>query len=140
MTPDLFLPKSRRTFLRRAALATGGLALHNRLSLAAALNNGHPLAPKAGHHPAKAKHLVLFFMTGGMSHVDTFDHKPKLNEDAGKKYGSRKIKACQFAFQRHGQSGLWASELLPHIGASIDPRTSTASREKISTFSDIETP
>jgi hypothetical protein len=112
--------RSRRSFLRTAAWAAGGMALHRQLALSAALHDGHPLAPRPGHHPARAKHLVIFFMTGGMSHVDTFDHKPKLNQDAGKMIGKSKLKASQFAFRRHGRSGLWASELLPHVGGVID--------------------
>src|SRR5262245_12528643 len=67
---------TRRTFLCQTAViaATGELALHHRLSLAAAAGGGHPLAPKPGHFAPKAKHLILFFFTGGLSHVDTFDY------------------------------------------------------------------
>ncbi|MFT7513714.1 MAG: hypothetical protein ACI9QL_002928 [Candidatus Omnitrophota bacterium] len=111
----------RRTFLQRAAATASGVSLYPACSLAAALHQGHPLAPRPGHHPAKAKHLILFFMTGGMSHIDTFDHKPKLNADAGKKLGDeRTLKASQFAFSRYGSSGRMVSELLPHMGGKID--------------------
>jgi hypothetical protein len=105
---------------RRFLAASGGLALHSQLSLAALANGGHPLAPKAGHHPAKAKHLVVFFMTGGMSHVDTFDYKPRLNTDDGKKTGSHVIKATQYKFAQHGRSGRWVSELFPQVATTID--------------------
>ncbi len=112
----------RRNFLGRAAAGAtvGGAALRSQLTLAAALNDGHPLAPKLSHFPAKAKRLIIFFMTGGISHVDTFDHKPKLNIDAGKKVEKYTIKASQFAFQRYGQSGRMVSELFPHVGSVID--------------------
>ena len=78
---------TRRSFLGHAAAmaAFSQLSLRERLSVAAAANGGHPLAPKPGHFPPKAKHLILFFFTGGLSHVDTFDYKPKLQEDHGKK-------------------------------------------------------
>jgi hypothetical protein len=111
----------RRDFLHRAAgSAMGAAALRARLSLAAALNDGHPLAPRRTHFPARAKRLVILFMTGGISHVDTFDHKPKLNRDAGKKTSQGRIKASQFAFQAYGQTGRMVSELFPHCGSIID--------------------
>ncbi len=112
----------RRKFLQRTAMgaAIGGSALRSQLSLAAGVNNGHPLAPRKTHLPGKAKRLVVFFMTGGISHVDTFDHKPKINRDAGKKFGKSRIKASQFAFQEYGQTGRMLSELLPHCGSIID--------------------
>ncbi|MFM2165683.1 MAG: hypothetical protein RIS79_54, partial [Verrucomicrobiota bacterium] len=37
-----------------------------------------PLAPRAPHFPAKAKRVIFVFLSGGMSHVDTFNHRPKL--------------------------------------------------------------
>ena len=59
-------PIRRREFLGRTAgaAAMGGLGLYGRLAMAAGLNGGHPLAPRAGHFPAQAKHLIVFFMTG----------------------------------------------------------------------------
>jgi hypothetical protein len=113
---------NRRRFLSRTATgaALGGAALRSQLMLAAGLNNGHPLAPRPAHFPATAKRLIILFMTGGISHVDTFDHKPKLNSDAGKKIGKHTIKASQFSFQRYGQSGRMVSELFPHVGSVID--------------------
>src|SRR5919107_1552974 len=83
-------PLNRRSLLRRAsAFATaGGLLLYRRLSIAAAANAGHPLAPRPGHFPAKAKHLIVFFMTGGFSHLDSFDYKPKLQQSHDKPHGT----------------------------------------------------
>jgi hypothetical protein len=107
-------PLSRRSFLgSSAALTVGGeLALRQRLSLAAELGGGHPLAPRPGHHVPKAKHLILFFFTGGLSHVDTFDYKPKLQQDHGKKISgaSKPLKASQWKFQPYGQCGKMVSE------------------------------
>jgi hypothetical protein len=114
-------PKSRRAFLHLAGTAAAGAGVFPRLSLAAGLNGGHPLAPKPGHFKPRAKHLIMFFMTGGMSHVDTFDHKPRLNRDAGKSLAKKKIiKASPFGFSQHGESGRMVSDLLPQIGSSID--------------------
>ena len=82
-------PMNRRALLRRASAfaAAGGLGLHRQLSIAAAANAGGPLAPSPGHFPARAKHLIVFFMTGGISHLDTFDYKPKLQKDHDRKVG-----------------------------------------------------
>lgn len=112
----------RRTFLERtAALATaGGLGLYHGLARSAELNGGHPLAPKLGHFPARAKHLIVFFMTGGMSHMDTFDYKPKLQEDDGKSVGKRKVKGSPYAFKPYGESGKMVSELFENVGSVVD--------------------
>src|ERR687885_1170504 len=72
----------RREFLK--CCAAGGLGLYPALALAAEAHGGHPLAPRPGHHPARAKNLIFVFLTGGFSHVDTFDPKPKLRKDDGK--------------------------------------------------------
>src|SRR5256885_4822674 len=75
---------SRRQFLGCCAVAAGGAAaLLPRLSLAAALREGHPLAPRPSHFPARARQLIFIFLTGGVSHLDTFDPKPKLRECHG---------------------------------------------------------
>src|SRR5258708_2005300 len=78
-------PIQRREFLRccAAGLAAGSL-LPRSLALAAHANDAQILAPKAGHFPAKAKHLIAVFLSGGVSHLDTFDYKPKLKADHGK--------------------------------------------------------
>ena len=52
--------------------------------LAEELRSADPLAPKPTHFPAKAKRVIFLFMSGGVSHVDSFDPKPKLVADAGK--------------------------------------------------------
>ncbi|MCH1502841.1 MAG: DUF1501 domain-containing protein, partial [Verrucomicrobiales bacterium] len=75
--------QNRRHFLRSFV---GGSSLMPGLlhRLAAAEDGLDPLAVKQGHHPAKAKNVIFLFMTGGVSHVDTFDPKPKLTADVGK--------------------------------------------------------
>jgi hypothetical protein len=47
-----------------------------------------PLAPKEPHFPAKAKRLIFVFSSGGVSHLDTFDHKPELFKADGKITGA----------------------------------------------------
>jgi hypothetical protein len=114
----------RRNFLRTAsALAVGGgLSLHQRLAQVALAGGGHPLAPKPGHHIPRAKHLILFFFTGGLSHVDTFDYKPHLQRDHGKKLNdhSKPLKASPWKFQPYGESGKMISELFANLGSVVD--------------------
>jgi hypothetical protein len=119
----------RRDFLRccAAGLAAGSL-LPRSIALAAQTNDASVLAPKPGHFPAKAKHLVVVFLSGGVSHVDTFDYKPKLKADHGKIVPSVDLRgadklplmASPFKFTAQGQSGLMVSELFPHLGALAD--------------------
>jgi hypothetical protein len=120
----------RRTFLKciPAGLAAGGL--YPLLSRAAAENGGHPLAPRPTHFPPKAKHLLFVFLTGGFSHVDTFDPKPKLKTDHGKTVPGRDLResadrpyfliASPFSFSPRGKSGLVVSELFPKLGDLAD--------------------
>jgi len=112
---------TRRDFLSRALAGAGGLGLYARLSVAAGLHQGGPLAPRPGHLPPRAKRLVVFFFTGGMSHVDTFDYKPALRRDHGKDHGDKaKVKGSPFEFSRYGSSGKWVSDLLPNVAESVD--------------------
>ena len=115
-------PMNRRALLRRASAlaAAGGLGLYRQLSIAAAATGAGPLAPRPGHFPAKAKHLIVFFMTGGISHLDTFDYKPKLQKDHDKQVGKRKVLASPYAFRPRGASGKMVSELFEHVGGVVD--------------------
>ena len=118
----------RREFFK--CCAAGSLGLYPALSLAVELNGGSPLAPRPAHHPAKAKNLIFVFLTGGFSHVDTFDYKPKLQADAGKHVFGRTLRdetdkgfyliPSPFKFTPRGQSGLWISEVFPRLGDLAD--------------------
>jgi hypothetical protein len=118
----------RRNFLK--CCAAGCLGLYPALARAAALNSAGPLAPRPGHFPARATNLIVVFLTGGVSHVDTFDPKPRLQTDHGKKVPGRDLRDTSdrpyflirspFTFRRCGQSGLEISELFPHLGALAD--------------------
>lgn len=90
-----------------------------------------PLAPKSTHFPAKAKRVIFLYMSGGVSHVDSWDPKPKLFEDAGKtvsvnEFQGRKgdfsmfLKRPQWEFVPHGQSGIQVSSLFPHMAECVD--------------------
>src|SRR5208337_366138 len=118
----------RRTFLRSAAgcLATGGL--YRSLLSAAQTGDAQVLAPARTHHPARAKQLIFVFLTGGFSHVDTFDPKPLLTRDQGRVVSAVHLRGSDrlpllgspFRFARHGRSGLWLSEIFPHLAGVAD--------------------
>ena len=74
---------TRRDFLRTTGAGFGWLAFAAlQASLQAAEKSRYisPLAPKPGHHPAKAKRVIFLFMNGGPSHLETFDWKPELKK------------------------------------------------------------
>jgi len=95
-----------------------------------------PLAPKAPHYPARAKRVIFLHMSGGVSHVDSFDYKPRLFTDHNQPFQVPKKMLEAFAgdnrsevkyfkrpawdFKQHGQSGLWISELFPKIAERAD--------------------
>jgi hypothetical protein len=93
----------------------------------------NPSLAKAPHFPPKARSVIFLFMEGGVSQVDSFDYKPMLEkhhgEDPRKAIG--KLEKTQFAsvgkvmkspwdFKQRGQSGLWVSDLFPHIATRAD--------------------
>ena len=120
---------SRRHFLQSTACGFGSLALS-----ALAHGAANPLAPRQTHHHAKAKRVIFLFMAGGVSHVDSFDYKPRLLKDDGKmmdfedaravaKTGmgaSQRVMKPLWDFAQHGQSGQWASTLFPHMASMVD--------------------
>jgi hypothetical protein len=92
-----------------------------------------PLMPREPHFPAKAKRVIFLFMTGGVSHVDTFDPKPALTRDHGKEikadhpeikdrpgYERIFLKKPQWEFAPHGQCGTEVSTLFPHVATCVD--------------------
>src|SRR5262245_50272261 len=129
---------SRREALNQIALGFGGIALTALLadethgespSLAHRAGTG-PLTPKAPHFSARAKRVIFLFMHGGVSHVDTFDPKPKLTAMNGQPLPMAKPKfefaptgnllASPWKFQKNGRSGIEVSELFPRIAGCID--------------------
>ncbi len=115
MNPPAF--QSRRDMLRSTLNGFGYLAFAG-LSAEAS-----PTLPRPALFPAKAKRVIMIFMQGGVSHVDTFDYKPKLNAEHGKAYGEKgtsKLFGSPWKFAQHGQSGQWVSELFPHVARRAD--------------------
>src|SRR5262249_54730234 len=119
---------SRREMLRSAGCGFGAIALAAMLAEdgLAAENPGapspDPLAPKPPHFEPKARRVIFLFMSGGPSHVDTFDPKPELTRLHGEKlpesFGpvktrrgvdKNKLLASKRTFQKYGQSGIEVS-------------------------------
>jgi hypothetical protein len=127
------IPLNRRQMLTRFANGFGliGLAgLFADEARAAAGSLESPLTSKNPHYPAKAKRIIFLFLSGGPSHVDLFDPKPKLAEMNGKPLPFEKPKlertrtgnllASPFKFAKHGQAGTDVSELLPNTAGCVD--------------------
>ena len=131
---------SRRDFLFRAGEGISGLALAHLLQQDGLLAAGgacetegiaSPTAPKQPHFKPRAKAVISLFMSGGVSHVDTFDYKPMLERHHGKPLtGKGKVRVRQgypgplmrspFKFQPHGECGKLVSDLFPHMGSMVD--------------------
>lgn len=125
------IPQSypRRQFVKSAV--AGSLLLPGIVE--SLLAESDPLAPRSAQFDAKAKRVIFLFMTGGVSHVDSFDPKPALAKDHGKEikadhpeikdrpgYERIFLKRPQWDFAHHGQSGTEVSTLFPHIAACVD--------------------
>ena len=120
---------SRRHVLQHSACGFGALALKGLLAQTAQGNSTTDGANQP-HFPATAKRVIFLFMHGGVSHVDSFDPKPKLDEMNGKPFPFAKPKfefaptgnllASPWKFKKYGESGIEVSDLFPEIGSCID--------------------
>ncbi len=127
---------SRRDLLCRGAMGIGALALPGVMQDACgsdaplAINIDSPLTPRQPHFAAKAKRVIHLFLSGGPSHVDTFDPKPALDKYHGQplpesmhlvtERRTGTVMRSPYEFQRYGQSGIEVSEIFSHIGECID--------------------
>lgn len=96
----------------------------------------NPFAMKPPHFRPRVKNIIYLFMAGGPSQLELFDYKPKLKELNGQKIPDSYLEGKRFAFMnssfsptllgtrrefsRHGQSGMWVSELFPHMAQIVD--------------------
>ena len=124
-------PLSRRSLLRQSGCGFAGLSLAALASQAAAAQDAaSPDGHRLPHELPKARRVIFLFMWGGPSHVDLFDHKPRLNDFAGKPvtpeaFGGKQppggnILGSLFKFQQHGDGGVWISELFPQLAQHSD--------------------
>lgn len=126
---------TRRHFFSRCGMGLGSIALG---SLMAGQPKNNPFAPKRPHQEPRAKNVIYLFMGGGPSQLELFDWKPELAKRHGQDIPDSFIEGKRFAFMnssfrkankllgstrkfaRHGQSGIWVSELFPHIAGIMD--------------------
>jgi hypothetical protein len=128
---------ARRTFLTGGLASLGALSLGG-LALAAPARNG----PSSGvlgapHAAARAKRVIFLFQAGGPSQIELFDHKPELARRHGQEIppsvmGKHRVSGMVSSqstfplvrsmskFARHGESGAWVSELMPHTANVVD--------------------
>jgi hypothetical protein len=133
---------ARRSFLYNSGVSIGSMALASLMQQSQAHATDSSKSPSGNgdwrgvvqplHHPPKAKRIIWLYMAGGMSHLDTFDHKPKLTELHGQPMPESITKGQQIAqlqgaklncfapqhpFQKWGQAGHEFSTIWPHLGA-----------------------
>lgn len=105
--------------LQTASSGFGYVALQS--LLASEASAASPLAPDVTHFAPRAKRVIFLFMRGGVSQVDTFDHKPELSKRHEEKLkGDRKYFQSPWKFRRYGECGLPVSELFPMTGQHAD--------------------
>ncbi len=127
-------PLDRRQLLQQAANGFGAVALTSLLGDASYSAPGNrsldPLAPRKPHFDARATSVIFLYMDGGPSHVDTFDPKPRLDKEHGKRFPG-KVQPTQFdnvgnvlkspwRFRQYGESGLPVSDLFPNVAKHVD--------------------
>ena len=130
---------TRRHFFSRCAMGLGSIALASLMGNRSALGQQalpNPLAPKPTMFRPRAKNIIFLFMAGGPSQLELFDYKPKLVQLNGQPIPQSFIEGKRFAFmgsshgtqllgtrrgfKRHGQSGMWVSDLFPHTAEIVD--------------------
>ena len=131
---------SRREMLHRAGSGLGVIALacllHEEFASAQPRENTRDQTSGSGrtHFPPKVKRVIHIFCTGGVSHIDTFDWKPELVKSNGQALTNKgkidtffgqpgNLLKSPWEFRQRGKSGLWASELLPHLAECVDDMT-----------------
>jgi hypothetical protein len=132
---------SRRHFLSNTAGGLGGVALawllnRDQARAGTGIGTGTAGEPRPGvarqpHFAPKARRVLQIFCCGGVSHIDTFDHKPELERLDGKTLEGKgenlgffgqpgRVMKSPYAFRRHGRSGAWVSSLLPNLAGCVD--------------------
>ena len=121
---------TRREMLRTSACGFAQVALAALVGRRATADTTRSLSPTAPHIAPRAKRIIFLFMWGGPSHVDLFDPKPRLNTESGKPLAGKSVGSDRdqlgtvlgspFKFAQHGDSGIWISELFPHLSRHAD--------------------
>src|SRR5580765_1364470 len=128
---------TRRHFLSGASLGLGGLALRSLLPHHASAQSPNGIQPDLPHFLPKVKRVIYLFQSGGPAQQELFDYKPLLDEKHGQELpehvrGAQRLTTMSgnqatiplarsiFRFARHGRSGTWISELMPHTASVVD--------------------
>ena len=133
MTPDNDVKLTRRDLFSWPARGLGGAALMG-LLLRDGLAQASDAASPRPHLVPRARRVIHLCMLGGLSHIDSFDYKPELDRFHGKPLPTKEtpetffgkvglLRKNDWGFQQRGQSGLWISDLFPHIGGQADRLT-----------------
>jgi len=121
---------TRRLFFDNSAAGLGGAALAWMLHNGTVAGAARPAA-SAPHFPPKARRVIHIFSPGGVSQVDTFDHKPELARLDGKPLTDKgaletffgrpgNLRKSYYKFAQHGACGRWVSALFPHLSKHVD--------------------
>jgi len=124
-------PFTRRDALKQFATGFGmaGFAATAGQPLLGATTGGNPWTPRPSHFPGKAKHVIVIFLQGGLSQIDSFDYKPMLEKYDGKplpyetprtEFATGNLMRSPFSFSKYGQNGIDVSELFPYTAKVID--------------------
>ncbi len=136
-SPNFGLPSiprrlSRRRMLQQLSTGFGAMAASSLLAEQGGMARRGE-TPHSPHRIARCKHVIFLFMEGGVSQVDSYDYKPALSryngQDPRKAIG--RLEKTQFAnigkvhqspwtFSQYGQSGMWSSDLFPHVAGQLD--------------------
>ncbi len=122
---------SRREMLRRCSTGFGMVALAGLMADPAYAGKAAEAAgPKPPDFTPRAKNVIFCYMSGGVSHVDSFDPKPRLKRDHGKPMpmpiertqfnNNGNLMASPWEFRPYGESGIPVSDLFPQIGSCVD--------------------
>ena len=135
---DRHVLQSRRSFLTNTGMGLGTAALTSLIPRIGSASEDamNRLRVPGAHFAPRAKRVIFLFMAGAPSQLDLFDYKPDLQKQFNEKLpesvsrgqrvtamtrGSEKrVAPSKFKFAQHGKSGVWMSELLPHLTRHAD--------------------
>jgi hypothetical protein len=126
-------PSSRRDFLSFSAAGVGSLALAWLLGRTP-LRAAQEVAKSAADFSPKARRVIQIVLNGGLSHLDSMDYKPELVKHHGSTFAADErpdvfngkiglLRRPDWEFHQHGESGLWLSDLFPHLAQHVDELT-----------------
>jgi len=124
---------NRRQFVEWSTHGLGSIALLELLQQDGVLAAAEPAGTETSHAP-RVKRAIQICLVGGMSHVDSYDYKPELTKKQGKTLGSDEkpdiffgkvglLRGSDWEYKQRGESGLWISEMFPHIAKMADELT-----------------